>query len=107
MVVVWDPDDPATDIMLTAGLSVAKALCTRAKAQRESEAADFEAIERAIRNIEKKSEDLEQICTWAGTICSNGDKIAKKVASMKTDLAKQIETLDAKVGDLRGLVALP
>lgn len=106
VVVVWDPDDAAAEIMLAGALSVAKALCTRVEAHGESEAADFEAIERAIRNIEKKSEDLEQICSWVGTICSNGDKIAKKVSTMRTDIAKQIETLDAKVGNLRGLVAI-
>jgi hypothetical protein len=104
VLVTWDPDDPATDIIFTAGLSVAKAICTRAKAQRDSEAADFEAIERAIRNIEKRAEDLEQISTWAGTIYSNGDKIVKKVASMKDDLVRQIVTLDEKIGDLRDLV---
>lgn len=105
VVVVWDPDDPATDVILAAGLSVAKAICTRARARRDGEAADFEAIERAIRNIEKKAGDLDQIATWAGTICSSGRKIAEKVETMKDDLARQIATLDQRIDDLKTIVA--
>lgn len=54
VVVVWDAEDPRSDVVLAAGLSVAKALCTHSKGKREAEIADFEAIERAIREIENK-----------------------------------------------------
>lgn len=105
VVVVWNAEDPVTDILLSAGLSVAKAICTRAKRQRDGEGADFEAIDRAIRNIEKKAKDLDQIHTWADTIRSSGDKIMERIGVMKTDLTRQIKTLDEGIGDLRTIVA--
>lgn len=105
VVVVWDADDPASDIVLAAALSVAKALCTRAKAQRDGEAANFEAIERAIRAIEKRLQDLDQIATWAGTIRTSGDNIIKKTETMRIDLSRQIGTLDEKLRDVKTLTA--
>lgn len=105
VVVVWNPDDPASDVVLAAGLSVAKAICTRARARRDGEAADFQAIERAIRNIEKKAADLDEIATWVATISSNSAKITDKIRTMKDEFRRQITTLDQKVADLRTIVA--
>ncbi|MFO1154140.1 MAG: hypothetical protein U1E42_10845 [Rhodospirillales bacterium] len=105
VVVVWDPEDRASDIVLAAGLTVAKAISTRAATQRQAATADFDAIESAIRNIEKKAQDLDQISTWATTIRNNGETIVKKVGAMKTDLLRQVETLDERIRDLKDLPA--
>jgi hypothetical protein len=105
VVVVWDAEDPRSDVVLVAGLSVAKALCTHGKAKREAEIADFEAIERAIREIEKQAQNLDQIAGWAGTIRTNGDNILKRVENMRASLVRQVELLDGKVDDLKLLVA--
>lgn len=107
VLVVWDRDDCGSDVNLAAGLSVAKALCTRERARSESEAADLQAIERAIRNIEKRVQDLDEISTWAGTIQNNGDKIVKKAAALKAELMGHIATLDKKVGDLGEMLRVP
>ena len=90
---------------LAAGLSVAKALCTHSKAKREAESADFEANERAIREIEKQAQNLDQIAGWAGTIRTNGDNILKRVEIMRSSLVRQVELLDGKVDDLKLLIA--
>jgi hypothetical protein len=105
VVIVWDPEDHGTDFVMGAGLSVAKAISTRAVAQRESAAADFESIETAIRNIEKRAQDLDQISSWANTIKNNGDNIVKKAGSMKIEFTRQIETLDEKMLDIKALAA--
>ena len=107
VVIVWDSEDCSSDVNLFAGLSVAKAICTKDRARSEAEATDFLAIEGAIRNIEKRLEDLDQISTWAGTVQSNGEKIARKASSMKVELAKQISTLDQKVGGLGEILGVP
>src|SRR5207302_8404176 len=49
---VWDADDTASDIFLRAGLMAARALCTRQARQRDASAADFEAIDKAINDLE-------------------------------------------------------
>ena len=105
VVVVWDPEDRGSDVVMAAGLSVAKAISTRAVAQRQSAAADFIAIESAIRNIEQRAQDSDQISSWAITIKNNGEQIVKKAGSLKTELARQIEMLDEKIRDVRVAVS--
>src|SRR5205085_5047841 len=49
--VVWDPADPASDVLLRASLSVARALVIREKAAADSTKADLTAIERHVMAI--------------------------------------------------------
>lgn len=65
--VIWDPDDVNSDVILRAGLFVAKALCVREAKARDAEAADFEALESAILGIEAQSKRLAGMKTWVET----------------------------------------
>src|SRR5262249_18778826 len=62
--VTWDPEDAASDLHLRTGLTLARALCIRESRQSDAQAADLEAIDVAILDIEKKSEGLAEIRTW-------------------------------------------
>lgn len=104
VVIVWDADDPRSDVVMVAGLSVARALCARARAQRDAEAADFEAIDRAILEIEKQAGGLDEITKSASTIKSGSEKILKRAEVMRTALARQTELLGEKVRDLKDQV---
>ena len=86
VLVVWNPDDVDTDVVLAAGLSVAKALCTRAKFQRDAQAADFAAIDAAVREIERQIAGLGEIAKLTGTIQTNSDKVIKRASLMRTSL---------------------
>ena len=101
LVVVWDAEDPAFDVFLEAGLSVARALCTRAVAARESQTADFESIERAVRAVEKLGGGLGEIHNWSESIRNNSEKILNKVRTMRKELVRQVETLDERFDDLK------
>jgi hypothetical protein len=101
IVVVWDAEDPATDIYLSAGLSVAKALCTKAQAHREATEVDLKPIESAIRDIEKQINGLDEINKFTETIESNSSKILYRVKIMKKNLQTQVSTLDDQINALR------
>jgi hypothetical protein len=101
LVVIWNEDDPSTDIFLDAGLSVATALCTRAAIQREAKSADFAAIQNAIREIERQIAGLDEITTLTGTIKSNSEKILRRASLMRSSLEDQVSTLDSHVRDLK------
>lgn len=101
VVLTWDAEDPATDAYLHAGLSLARALCTKAAADREEQAADLEAIERSIREIEKQAASLDEIRTSAETIQKGADKILNRVRIAQDALRKQVSGLDDSLGDLR------
>ena len=97
VVVVWDAEDPSTDVYLKAGYSVARALTVRLAKTSEQTGAAIQEIEAATRAVEKQVGYLEQIKTWAKTIVNNGQSIGNRVENMRDDLTKQVETLDRQV----------
>jgi hypothetical protein len=92
--VIWDRDDPSSDLLLEGALSVARALCTRL-AQGEQNEVDFAGLERAIRDVEKQAVGLDEIKRSAQTIETSSERILNRVRIMGKNLATAIETLDA------------
>lgn len=107
VVLVWDAEDPRSDVVLVAGLSVARALCARSRAQSDAEVADFDAIERCILEIEKQARGLDEVTRSAETIKSGSEKILRRAEIMRRAFGEQIETLSENVRDLRHLLAGP
>ena len=90
---IWDLEDPATDVRLEAALSVARALVTRTRAVRPTEV-DFPALEGAIRDVEKQLQGLAEIQTSANTIESGVTRIKDRARIMQDALRRAVETLD-------------
>jgi hypothetical protein len=99
IIVIWDAEDPGTDVILHAGLELARALAVRAAKAHHAQKADIDAIDAAVLEIERTVENLGKVATWADTIKSNSQKILDRVA-------KDRETLEAKVEVLREKVAV-
>jgi hypothetical protein len=90
---VWDFDEPGTDVRLEAALGVARALCTRRRHTAKSEI-DFAALDRAIREVEKQLEGLDAIKSAADGVESGAGRIKERVRIMRANLARAVETLD-------------
>jgi hypothetical protein len=101
-IIVWDAQDPTSDVFLKAGIIAARALCFRSQRSNVAAAADFGAIERAICEIEKRAGNLEEVRKSAETIQSSSTKILERVRIDRESLEKQVCQLREKVGDLRG-----
>ncbi len=101
IVVIWDAEDPASDGYLQAGHELARALCFRTEQQTEVQQADFESIDRAILEIEKRANNLGEIGTSAETIQSSSKKILERVRIDRKALDKQVTLLREKIGDFR------
>jgi len=104
VVVVWDSDDEGTDAYLSAGLMMCKALAVRLAAASDEIAADFDLLEKAIREVERQSGFLEEIKTSSSTIKNGADKILNRVETMRTAFVKQVEALDTQASLLRKFV---
>jgi hypothetical protein len=100
-VVIWNAEDPATDVFLKAGIIAARALCFRAGRNTVAAQVDFEAIDRAILEIEKRAGNLEEVRKSAETIQSASGKILERVRIDREALEKQLGILRERVGDLR------
>ena len=104
VVVIWDTEDPATDAYLGAALSIAKALCARGVAGNGVLGIDIEALEKAIREIERQAGGLEEITRSAEAIDGHVGRILDRARIMRNGLDRQVSVLDEKVGGLKELL---
>lgn len=100
--VTWDAEDPTTDVWLEAGLSLAEALCTRAAAATAERAADLEALDAAVNEVEKQAGTLDEVETSARTVAGGAERILRRVDLLRKALARQVLDLRDGVAALRG-----
>ena len=99
--VVWNAEDPLTDSFLWAAIEFGRLACFRAQAVEQSQASDFEAMEKLIANIEKRAANLDKIRRYA----ESAQASAKSIQSATTKIIKRAEldqkALDRHIGRLR------
>lgn len=103
--VVWDAEDPSTDIHLSSALDIARGLCVRQSKLSENATADFHAMEKAINDIEKHAENLDEVKKYADTIKNSSEKILKRVEIDREAMKKQVVYLRDKISELRDIIA--
>jgi hypothetical protein len=101
VMVVWNPDDAASEVVVRAAYSLARCLAVRERrSDKESQAVLLE-IDRAVRGIEKQAGYLEEVRRWAETVKGHGEKIADRASRMIEDLKRDVERLDTQVAAMR------
>jgi hypothetical protein len=103
-VVVWDAEDAASDVYLKAGILACRALCFRAQRQSAAQQVDFDVIEKAILEIEKRAGNLDEVRKAAETIQSSSGKILERIRIDRDALEKQVVLLRDRVDDLKNTV---
>jgi hypothetical protein len=106
-VVIWDAEDTMSDVFLKAGILGARAMCIRAERQSASQQVDFETIDKAIHEIEKRAGNLDDVRKSAETIQSSSAKILDRVRIDREALEKQVGVLRERVADLKTTVTAP
>lgn len=99
--VIWDAEDSSTDVQLSAGLTTARALAVRAARQTEAQTADFEAIDKAILEIQKRTDGLDEVRKSAETIQNASQNILERVRKNRRSLEKQVGVLRDHIDDLK------
>ena len=105
IVAIWDREQGSSDPVLSAALSLARALVVREQSASELTEADFGAIEDAVRHITRAADTLGDIMTMAGTVRSNGEKIRNQAEKMQSEIVKQLAVLKEHVGALKNHAA--
>jgi hypothetical protein len=101
VLVVWDAEEPASDIFLKAGLSVARAIAVRVRAAVEANEQSLAEIEAAIASLQKVAHEVESVEKSARLVTKHGTSILESAEWMRGELAKQLEALSEAVGNLR------
>ncbi|MBZ0272150.1 hypothetical protein K8I61_08940 [bacterium] len=95
LVVVWDPEDPASDVYLKAAVSVARALVHKKRFAHAQLGVNVEAIDRSIAHVEELVKALDDITTLTKTIRNNSDKIQKHVDKTRESILEAVRDLHA------------
>jgi hypothetical protein len=103
--VVWDAEDCSSDVFVKAGILSCRYLCVRGARQAAAQQVDFETIEKAICEIEKRAANLDEVGRSAETIKSSSNKILERVRIDRDALEKQVEILRERVTDLKSTIA--
>ena len=90
---VWDREDSATDVVLAAGLSLARALCVGAGAERENIDVDLERMQKAMLDVEKQVQGLDEIRRHADSIRSCAGKIDDRARIMGDNISRAMRVL--------------
>lgn len=93
ILVLWDKEDESTDVWVKAAIMTAKALAWRIKTSGSEKEVDTSAMEKALQDIERQAEYLEDIRTWSNTISSNTAKIIDRSERMKKSMMTSLEVL--------------
>ncbi len=101
IVVVWDPEDEATDLHVRCAYSMARGLATRLASASAASHEALSEIDLATRGIEKQLQYLDDVARMAGTVKNNGEKILQRMERMREQLAGDVERLDEQVRALR------
>jgi hypothetical protein len=99
--VIWDSDDPDSDLYLRLAVSVARALAIRQQQHDASLNADLLDVEAAIANIEKAAGGLDELQTSAQQVGKHSEKMLDRIRIMRNELSRQIETLRDKTAALK------
>jgi hypothetical protein len=99
--IVWDAEDAATNLHLKMGLTLARALCIRVEQLGQSQDEDFEAVTKAILEIEKQSQFLGEVTTSAETIKKGAENVLDRVRKTRNSLERQVEVLQSRIDGLK------
>ena len=100
VLLVWDAQKIDSDVILRAGLSLAKALCVRKQRERDKNESNWEDVDAAVLAVEKEVARLAKMRTWTETIQSHSGNILEEIRKMTNNLEAQIAMLRESVETL-------
>ena len=102
--VVWDAEDPQTDVYLQAALEISRALCVRKSQSVQLSTIDFTPINSAIEAIETGAKNLDKIRASAESIRKSSGDILDRVRIDQGSLEKQLVVLREAMSSFKQLL---
>jgi len=93
IVIVWDAEDPSSDLVLDAALFSARAMASIMTLQSDDDDVDMEAVKRAILDVEKQIKNLDEIVKFSETVKNTGGKIKDKALRLKEVIRSNLVSL--------------
>jgi len=97
LIIVWDEEDPVSDVYLEAAWSLARALLVREASNDNAADEVGEEVTAAVRDIERQLPHLDEIRRLAQTVANNGGKIVDRAAKMAAEIGERLKDLEERV----------
>ena len=94
IIVVWDCDDAASDVVLSAALSLARALCARSEALEARIEIDLERLQRAMLDVEKQIQGMDEIRKCAQSIRSSAERIEDRARLVSDNIVRATKVMN-------------
>jgi hypothetical protein len=104
ILVIWDAEDPATDVNLKAAISIARAVIVEHHRSSDQSAAGLREVEDSIRAIERLVTAVESIAHDARNIVKKGVRIGKGAELVRERLGEEVDRLKGVVEGAAHLV---
>jgi hypothetical protein len=102
--VIWDQDDPQSDVYLRAALTVARAIAVRDGAAKSAPIVDWSALDATVLEFEKRVNSLEEITKSAETIQHQAENIMDRVRKLRKALDRQVKVLVEQIAGVKAIV---
>lgn len=103
LVVVWNPDDPSSDVYVKAAISVARALVVRRKIEQDSARVDLSPVQEALDTLVKSAEAVQELLRFSSLVADNNRKVSDRAERMKKDMESASERLSSCLARLRAV----
>ncbi|HMI88020.1 MAG TPA: hypothetical protein VK550_28245 [Polyangiaceae bacterium] len=101
ILVVWDAEDVASDLNLRLAVSVARALCVRARMAATQDEANLEQIDSSIEAIANQIGVVDEIIRSAKLIKQRGEKVTTCAEKLRETLETEVAALQKHLLALR------
>ena len=101
VLVIWDPDEVASDLNLRLAVSVARALCVRARVAESRTEANLEQLDESIETIANQIRVVDEIIHSAQLIKRRGEKVTTSAEKLRGTLEREVAALQDHVKALR------
>jgi hypothetical protein len=96
ILLMWDEDDPATDINFQVALAVAKVIALGSNAATGKAAEKYDALVRAADSLMKQADKMKELSDMGVEIQRNGGALIQKATTAETEIRRQTrEVADA------------
>ena len=101
VLVVWDPEDGATDLNLRLALSLARALCVRERTAASQAETNFKQLDQSIETIANQARIIDDIIHNGRLITRKGEKVITGAERLRETLEREVAALQEHVKALR------
>lgn len=101
ILVIWDREDPVSDIYLKAAVSLARAMVVRKVVHDQQTQQELALLEQTVFRLSKDAERVGRLRPWAETARKNSEQIRDEVTAIVEDMERQLGRLRECVQALR------